>query len=211
MPYACYGTARRADCRAQFTGAGREDLDVRMLGGGRPFVLEACNARAAPPSAAALATASAALAAGGRVEVRALSVLTKAQRALLKEGEAEKSKAYRAVVSLSRPFTPADAAALAARSAVTLAQATPVRVLHRRAVLTRERDVLAMAARPLPGHPRAFVLDLRCAAGTYVKEFVHGDFGRTRPSLADLLDPAQPRATADCIQLDVVGVEMEWI
>jgi tRNA pseudouridine synthase 10 len=186
-------------------------MDVRMLGGGRPFVIEACNARAAPPSAEALAAATAALAAGGRVTVRELSVLTKAQRSLLREGEAEKSKAYRAVVSLSRPFTPADAAALEAAGRVTLAQATPVRVLHRRAALTRERDVLGLAARALPGHPRALVLDLRCAAGTYVKEFIHGDFGRTKPCLADLLDQAAPRATADCIQLDVVSVEMEWI
>ena len=31
------------------TGAGREDFDVRMLGTGRPFVLEIVNARAAIP------------------------------------------------------------------------------------------------------------------------------------------------------------------
>ena len=29
--------------------AGREDADVRMLGGGRPYVLEIINARAAMP------------------------------------------------------------------------------------------------------------------------------------------------------------------
>ena len=30
--------------------AGREDMDVRMLGGGRPFVLEILNQRAAMPA-----------------------------------------------------------------------------------------------------------------------------------------------------------------
>lgn len=35
--------------RTQFMHAGREDFDVRMLGSGRPFVLEIINARAAVP------------------------------------------------------------------------------------------------------------------------------------------------------------------
>lgn len=35
---------------AKFIPAGREDIDVRMLGTGRPFVLEIHNARAPKPS-----------------------------------------------------------------------------------------------------------------------------------------------------------------
>ena len=35
--------------RGLMLGAGREDADVRMLGGGRPYVLEIINARAAMP------------------------------------------------------------------------------------------------------------------------------------------------------------------
>ena len=184
-----------------------------MLGGGRPFVVEAINVRAPPSDAAALAAAAASLASRGRVGVRALAVLTRQERERMREGEAEKSKAYRAVVSLSRPFTPADAAALAAAAArgIMLQQQTPVRVLHRRAALTRERAVHALAATPLPGHPRALILELRCGAGTYVKEFIHGDFGRTQPCLPDLLAPDAPRAAADCLQLDVTSVEMEWL
>lgn len=34
----------------QFMSAGREDMDVRMLGSGRPFVFEVANQRLAPPS-----------------------------------------------------------------------------------------------------------------------------------------------------------------
>eukprot|EP00884_Botryococcus_braunii_P010332 jgi/Botrbrau1/192/Bobra.0022s0172.1 len=36
---------------SKFISAGREDVDVRMLGDGRPFVMEVLNARAAPPPA----------------------------------------------------------------------------------------------------------------------------------------------------------------
>ena len=37
------------------------------------------------------------------------------------------------------------------------------------------------------------------AAGTYIKEFIHGDLDRTLPNLGTLLD-----TDADIIQLDVI-------
>ena len=50
---------------------------------------------------------------------------------------------------------------------------------------------------------RFYLLDLETEAGTYVKEFVHGDMGRTQPSLAGLLKCD----AADILQLDVVSVQ----
>jgi len=41
----------------------------------------------------------------------------------------------------------------------------------------------------------------RLPIGTYIKEFVHGDMGRTEPSLGDLLD-----CRADIVQLDVTEI-----
>ena len=41
--------------------------------------------------------------------------------------------------------------------------------------------------------------------GTYVKEFVHGDFGRTLPNLGSLLGPG---TRTEMIQLDVLAVHM---
>lgn len=205
----------------KFVAAGREDMDVRMLGGGRPFLLEASNARCGADALApdALAALARALGATGRVAVRALAPLSAAQRGLLREGEAEKAKAYRALVWLSRPLRApaATLARLAALGPVELAQRTPVRVLHRRAPLTRARTVHGACARALPGGA-GLLLDLRCAAGTYVKEFVHGDWGRTRPGLAELLRQAEAAEgeadeplECDCLQLDVREVEMEWL
>jgi hypothetical protein len=52
--------------------------------------------------------------------------------------------------------------------------------------MTREKRI-----RWLRPHWKAehwFELDLLAGAGTYIKEFVHGDLGRTRPSVADLLN-----------------------
>lgn len=45
-----------------------------------------------------------------------------------------------------------------------------------------------------------FRLELNTQAGTYIKEFVHGDFGRTQPSLGDLLGSVN----VDILALDVV-------
>ena len=43
-----------------------------------------------------------------------------------------------------------------------------------------------------------FKLSLCTQAGTYVKEFVHGDFGRTSPSLCSIIE-----CDVDIIALDV--------
>lgn len=42
------------------------------------------------------------------------------------------------------------------------------------------------------------------SASQYIKEFVHGDMGRTRPNIGQLLGCG----AADILQLDVVAVEM---
>lgn len=78
-------------------------------------------------------------------------------------------------------------------------QKTPVRVSHRRSLLIRERFIQRMSARVLG--PNLFLLDMTTSAGTYVKEFVHGDLGRTTPSVGDLLG-----TRADILQLDVLDV-----
>ena len=58
----------------------------------------------------------------------------------------------------------------------------------------------------MPGAPRFLVVRMRTAAGTYVKEFVHGDFGRTEPSIGTLL-----KTRADILQLDVTAVDLAWL
>ncbi len=72
----------------------------------------------------------------------------------------------------------------------TIAQRTPERVAHRRADKIRKRKVLETI------DPEIEVVDdnlmiaefsLRCESGTYVKETVHGDSGRTQPSIASLI------------------------
>jgi tRNA pseudouridine synthase 10 len=53
------------------------------------------------------------------------------------------------------------------------------------------------------GHFARLIMDTE--AGTYIKEFVHGDLGRTNPSFASLAG-----ATADILDLDVLEVDLVW-
>jgi tRNA pseudouridine synthase 10 len=57
----------------------------------------------------------------------------------MKEGEMEKRKRYLAVCWAARPLTQADKALFDGIRELNIQQATPVRVLHRRAPLVRTR------------------------------------------------------------------------
>lgn len=47
---------------------------------------------------------------------------------------------------------------------------------------------------------------MHAQAGTYIKEFVHGDLGRTQPNLANIAGIH----SADLLELDVVDVDLVW-
>ena len=71
---------------------------------------------------------------------------------------------------------------------------------HQRELVLQEFDGLKVSASERSS--RYLQLDLTTQAGTYVKEFVHGDFGRTHPNLGSLLG-----CSADILQLDVMGLK----
>ena len=122
-------------------------------------------------------------------------------------GAESKRKTYACLVELSRPCTDADLAALNAVRDLRVLQQTPVRVLHRRTQMVREKVVHWMRAERVSR--RCLTLRMSTSAGAYVKEIVHGDRGRTSPSVAGLLsgqDDGDVRA--DILQLDVEEILM---
>lgn len=50
-----------------------------------------------------------------------------------------------------------------------------------------------------------FVLELVTQAGTYIKEFCHGDFGRSQPSVGSLLG----RVEVQIAELDVMHIALD--
>jgi tRNA pseudouridine synthase 10 len=184
-----------------FHGAGREDIDARMLGLGRPFVIEVKKPRKRFINLQELREAINEKA-GGKVEVSNLRFANKDIVRRLKRGESAQ-KLYRAIVELDKSVSKTQLAELKkSLSGAVIMQRTPRRVAHRRADLVREKHIYKADVKRLT--PNRFEIKIRCQGGLYIKELVTGDDGRTVPSVAVILD-----AKAVPLELDVLGVFVE--
>ena len=182
---------------ATFHGAGREDVDARMVGTGRPFVIEVREPRRRSIDTDRLEGDINAFA-EGRVEVDRLGLAT--YDAVERVKGLDASKRYRAEVEFDGPIDADDlAAALADLDGATVEQYTPRRVDHRRASITRTREVYDTAGEL--DDPTHATVEIHGAGGLYVKELISGDEGRTEPNLADHVG-----VDAEVTALDVVGV-----
>jgi tRNA pseudouridine synthase 10 len=180
----------------KFHGAGREDVDVRMLGGGRPFVFEVVQPKQFEVDLDELVEAIN-IYGKGRMEITSLRPVRRKRVAELKETRSD--KVYRALVLLEQ-ILPEDRLMELVGEKIVVTQRTPKRVAHRRADLDRTRTVEVLGARSFRGPEAKPSLDLlvRCEHGTYVKEWISGEEGRSRPSLGELLE-----TRTECLVLDV--------
>lgn len=104
----------------------------------------------------------------------------------LQKGASEKCKVYGCFIWCSHNISPQFLARRVDQiKDLEIEQKTPMRVLHRRSLLSRKKYIYRMDTEWL--NPRFFLLKLETSAGTYVKEFVHGDLGRTWPNLGAIL------------------------
>ncbi len=193
---------------SKFHSGGREDVDVRMLGHGRPFVLELAEPRrrSAANDAATMRCLQDKVNAGSNaVKIRKLELCDDGRAELLRLSAAaeDKKKRYRAVVCLSAALSREEVEKrLDSVSELKVAQRTPVRVLHRRVSKVRAKVIHSIRVHKWYSE-RVLAVDMVTSAGTYVKEFVHGDRGRTQPCLGDLLG-----CETDIAQLDVLEIMM---
>lgn len=177
--------------------AGREDIDARMLGSGRPFVLEVVAPRIRERDLSRLEE-EINVGARERVAVTLEGWTTRKEVETLKSDKAHKK--YRILVEFDG-IVPETALqhALDQLKGACINQRTPVRVAHRRADLVRRRRVIDAT---LSGEEAdGYLLDIVGDAGLYIKELVSGDGGRTCPSLAELVG-----CTARVARLDVLEV-----
>lgn len=194
----------------KFHSGGREDIDVRMLGSGRPFVVELISPKKRfditqehlleiqkkvndPKIYSKIEEKDI------KVQIRDLKMTDVDCFKYLTRSAKDKVKAYIAAVRFSRKVSSEEIEAVNSMENILLKQKTPVRVLHRRTLLTRDKIIHDIHLHPLNDNwCLAFVLS---SAGTYIKEFVHGDLGRTVPNLGSMLD-----ADCDIFQLDVLDL-----
>jgi tRNA U54 and U55 pseudouridine synthase Pus10 len=257
---------------AKLLSSGREDVDVRMLGLGRPFACEIANPRCARLSLAQLTDIQLSInASTDRMAVRQMHQTNRLGMLALHEGQEEKRKTYGAVIWISQSLSAAELERINAMHDLAVEQWTPLRVLHRRSQLCRTKLVYSLHLRPLTAadtaaHANPHVCDrIKCGgyqsraapagsdlagapagpeddddaadppelpptaetaalrsggsfywlalttqAGTYIKEFVHGDMGRTSPSLRSLLRAVDATLDCDILSLDVLQVDLKW-
>ena len=184
-----------------FHASGREDIDARMLGTGRPFVIEVSEPK---KRSVDLKDVEEKINAGavGKVEVSKLRFATKDVVRHLKKGEGAQ-KEYRLLAEFENPFSDEDLKMLEEKlTGATIKQRTPIRVMHRRADLIRERYIYKLKVKKVS--LKRALLEIRCQGGLYVKELVSGDEGRTIPNVSDLLNNR-----AKTLKLDVLKIIMD--
>lgn len=183
---------------SKFHGAGREDIDVKMLGNGRPFVLEIKEPKVRDLDLEILQEKINEFA-GGKVEVNDLKFVGKNRKGLIKNSSTETYKVYRAIVELENDIKEDNLNIL--NSLDIIKQRTPIRVSHRRADKIRTRKVKKIDVKFID--PHKFEMLVECEGGLYIKELISGDEDRTKPSVSEILG-----IKAYCTQLDVMGVNI---
>ncbi|TNM85680.1 hypothetical protein fugu_007951 [Takifugu bimaculatus] len=191
----CDGAAESSQIQSQ------QSRDEAASGG--PGVHVVNNSQSSPFSYAVCSCFQTINASSDKIRVRDLQIVTREATSRMKEGEEEKTKSYTALVWTHKAIQREDLSFMDDIKDLTLNQKTPLRVLHRRALAVRQRVIHSMSTRFVDAHH--FYLGLKTQAGTYIKEFVHGDFGRTQPNMCELL-----KTDTDILELDVESVDVDW-
>ena len=180
----------------RFHGMGREDIDALMLGRGRPFVLEIKE-----PKIRTLDFQKLQKAINDSTDMITISELRNSDsEEVVKIKSARHNKSYQVKVAFSTPVDEENfKEVVLSLGGISIAQRTPQRVSHRRADKVRERMVIKLEAELLS--PNEAVFDITAEAGTYIKEFVHSDEGRTEPSIAGKLGVKCEVKTLDVLEI----------
>jgi tRNA pseudouridine synthase 10 len=172
-----------------------------MLGSGRPFIVEVSKPQKRSLDLKHIEAAINAMGLG-KVEVSELHFASKDDVRHLKKGESAQ-KEYRLLAEFEKDLTEEGLRIIEKKlTGALIKQQTPLRVVHRRADIVRERYIYKLEVKKVT--LKKALLYIKCQGGLYVKELVSGDEGRTIPNVSALLD--NPAKT---LKLDVLNVIME--
>ena len=179
-----------------FHGSGREDIDARCLDY-RPFVLEVVRPT---KRGIDLRKVGKTINRSKKVQVSGLEFSDKAHVRKIKADRHDKT--YSAEVDFEEAVDRKMLPRLAKLKGAVISQQTPTRVKHRRADILRKRGVKSFTIK-LVGRRKARI-EVRAEAGMYIKELISGDGGRTRPSVAELLNNKVKRIVLDVTKIHKV-------
>ncbi len=182
-----------------FSAGGREDRDVRMLGNGRPFIYEINNAKKKFDLNYEIINEEFNKI-SKLVKIINLGECNKKYFSKLKSSEDEKMKNYEALIYSSKEINKSDIENIEKIKDLKIKQITPLRVLHKRVLKEREKIIHKINIKNFI-NPHFLIIEILSSSGTYIKEFIHSDLGRTKPSLGNLLN-----SNCDILQLDVTNI-----
>ena len=181
---------------AKFHGAGREDIDVLMLGSGRPFVLEIKEPKIRKLDLKKLENEINQIN-EGKTSYHNLHVCERRRKAEIKQSSPDTYKVYNAIVKCDKAY---DADKLEELTEFgEIHQQTPLRVLRRRTDMVRIKHVLDLSYEIIDDV--TFSMRIKTEGGLYIKELISGDEGRSHPNVSEVLGVG-----AVCEQLDVIEV-----
>lgn len=187
---------------ASLHGCGREDIDVLMLGDGRPFVLEVKNPK---KRFSDLEKITKIINKKSRNKIKVSDLKYTNVETVRKLKESKIDKIYIARVSSKKAFSKEEIEkALEKIKSKTIKQRTPLRVSRRRADIVRERKILNIDI--LNFEPTLYELRIKTEGGTYIKELISGDSGRTVPSLNEMLEGEKENPLVVIKELDVIKI-----
>ncbi len=181
---------------SKFHGEGREDIDALMLGSGRPFIIELIEPKIRNID---LKKAEEKINsyAKGKIEVSDLEFSNKKEVRILKS--TDRTKTYECIIECDEKVTEEKLRTLEKQfDNKIISQRTPKRVAHRRADKIRKKKIFSVKTEKLTDNK--FKAIIKTQSGTYVKELISGDDGRTKPSFSDFIKNCK------CVELNVIKV-----
>ncbi len=165
----------------KFFSSGREDVDVLMLGNGRPFYVEVIRPVKRNGNLDIITQTIERESQGG-VVVRGLHIASKEEIEQMKEETHD--KLYEVSIILEEDIINFQEKVEGIKD-LDILQRTPERVLRSRADMVRKKRIYSIEVQEYK-FPKA-TIKIKSSSGTYIKEFIHGDGGRTTPSLSSIL------------------------
>ncbi|MFX0179929.1 MAG: tRNA pseudouridine(54/55) synthase Pus10 [Candidatus Hodarchaeota archaeon] len=189
--------------KSKFHGAGREDIDAKMLGEGRPFILELKS-----PKLRTLKLERIQKKINkkhkNKIRISELRYSNKNQVKVIKADAEKARKLYRVLVKGEKDINKLEFESLIIKLKIELEnqiieQKTPLRVFHRRANKIRNKMIYKIEGKYLK--PQFFEFLIETQGGTYIKELISGDENRTKPSFSQIFE-----YSLNCKELDVLKI-----
>ncbi len=180
---------------SKFHGCGREDADVKMLGKGRPFVIELVAPLKRNLNLKKIEN-EINLANENKIAVSDLKLSTKKRVVEIKNTPF--SKIYFAIC-ISEEIISENEIYELQNQKFDIIQLTPVRVEKRRVMKERPKNAEILETNYIDKN--TFSVKILASHGLYVKEFISGDEERTKPNISEFL-----KKKCFCKELDVLEI-----